>query len=132
MTPNVKLFALFSSLWSVLYFAILSWAIADENRRWPAFWIAYLVFGLGFSIAGKQLGKRDSSRNTRRNTRLNYFLAALVPATAIGIIWELLIQHDSWSGIIGITAVGAAILIVALLVIRRYSIKGMHKEDFFK
>jgi len=130
MTANLKLYAFFSILWSLLFFAALNWGIADTESRWPAIWTASVVYGIGFSVVGKWLGERDSTKS-RINLRGIYMLVSFSISGVIGGFWLALFHPGELWHLLIYTAI-ATVVVGSIFYRYRNSVKGMKNEELFK
>lgn len=131
MTRNLKLFALFSLIWSVAFFSILHWALFDPENRWPTILTAAISYGLGFALMGFLLGKNDLLRHTRRNLGLWYYGVSQIASLLVGGIWILFWKAEEIETLTIMSVIFAFFLAVAALTSRK-KIKGIEKEKLFK
>jgi hypothetical protein len=130
MTRNLKIFALFSFLWSLPFFAFLNWVLENSDRRGPLMLLASLVFGIGFSIAGKRLGHSDHEVVSYPKG-LRYGLVAGVIPSVVGGIWVIGWHKDHLSYLVSYI-VSIFIGLVIYYAIARRTIKGMPKRKLFQ
>ena len=123
MTKNLKIFTLFSFLWSIPYFMVLNWMLYDSNKRGIVMLPTYLVFGAGFSIAGQKLGKRDDQRKVRYSIWVRYVTVAVISSAIVGGIWVAIWQRNRAWWLLSYVVNVAAFLVVIYIYSRR-SIKG--------
>jgi FtsH-binding integral membrane protein len=130
MTQNLRIFTLFSLIWSLSFFATLNWCLENTSTRGPLILLASLIFGVGFSIAGSQLGKHEQKR-VSYPLGLRYGLVAGIVPSIVGSIWVLGWQSDK----LGYLAayIGAILLSFAIYIaIGKKTIKGITKKELFK
>ncbi len=130
MTKNLKLFALFSIGWSIIFFSVLNWGIVNPNHRWPVMWVGAFVYGIGFSILGKYLGKREKGA-IRHNIRAAYVATSTGISGIIGALWVALFHPDQWWQIIAFAVIAGGFT-WHVFVKYRNSVKGMKGEELFK
>lgn len=132
MTRNLKLFILFSLLWSVPFFAVLNWVQADESARGPWMLLFSTLYGLGFAIAGKQLGKKDDQHKVRYSLGIRYGFASLLASAFVGSIW-IIFWHPDQLGSFAFSYITAVIIGLAIAYyLSRKGIKGVPKREIFK
>lgn len=132
MTRNLKLFILFSLLWSIPFFVALNWVQADSNSRGPWMLLFSTVYGVGFSIVAKNLGKRDDQHKVRYSLGVRYGFASLLASAFVGSIWIILWQPDQL-GSFAFSYITAVIIGLAIAYyLSRKGIKGMPKKEIFK
>lgn len=131
MTRNLKLFALFSALWSVPFFMVLHWMLFNPEVRGPIMLLAAPLYGIGFSVAGHHLGKRDDQSKVRYGLRTRYGLTSTIVSILAGGVWIVGWRHDHWWELV----VYGLILVVGLIItyiISKNSIKSIPKGQLFK
>jgi hypothetical protein len=131
MTKNLKLFALFSLVTSIIFFAILDWMLKAPKSRGLIMGIVYIRFAAGFSFMGRYLGKRDDQRSVRYSLRIRYGTVAPLIATIVGAAW-ILIWHRQY---LVALVIYLAVIIVCLAVMATFSkvgIKGTPKSKMFQ
>lgn len=131
MTKNLKLFALMSLVWSVVFFATLHWALFDPDSRGLFIAGAAITYGLGFGLGGYVFGKRDSARNSRLNLGLWYSMTSNIASMLVGSLWVLIFRRDEWPTLVIMAVIFGLISIIAALSSRK-SIKGIEKEKLFQ
>lgn len=131
MTANLKLYVLFSILWSVAFFTALNWGTANSEERWPYILISAVTYGLGFALIGYLLGKPDDQSKVRYNLEQAYTATSNITSAVIGSIWIVFFKpQDRWT----LAVYLPIIVIVAFIGYLNYkkSIKGMDKKELFK
>ncbi len=131
MTGNLKLFALFSFLWSIPYFMVLNWMLYNSDKRRIVMLPTYLVFGIGFSIAGHQLGKREDQSKVRYSLGLRYVLVAVMTSAIVGGVWVAFWQRNHFWWLISYVA-NVIVFLGFLYIFLRRGIKGIPKDKLFK
>ncbi len=131
MTRNLKLFAIFSFLWSIPYFVFLNWTLYSPDKRGVLMLPIYFIFGAGFSIAGHRLGKREDQHKVRYSFGIRYATTAVIVSTLVGVAWVAFWQpHHIWWLVSYIANV--VVFLIIVYVYSRQSIKGIPKKELFK
>jgi uncharacterized membrane protein YeaQ/YmgE (transglycosylase-associated protein family) len=129
MTRNLKLFTLFSVIWSIPFFIMLEWVLQNPDTRGPLMLLTSLIFGIGFSIVGKQLGKKE--KPVRYALGLRYGLIAGVIPSVLGAIWVLGWHGNQINYLL--SYIGAIVLCILIYyVLNQKTIKGITKKELFK
>ncbi len=131
MTRNLRLYILFSLVWSVGFFASLNWCLYNPDKWGWLIGLAATVYGIGFAAMGSYLGSGDSSRNTRINLPLMYGLAASGDSLLIGAVWIWLFENGGWRDFVAIL-VGNIFFLGLYAVISRKFVKGIPNKELFK
>ena len=131
MTSNLKWYMVFSALWSLPFFAVLHWALFDQQNRWQYILVAALAYGIGFAIVGALLGRHDSQAKTRYNLSLLYGLTSNSISFFIGALWILLFRGSHWWELIA-AGMFMVVSVCLQLLANRGRIKGMNKGELFK
>ncbi len=130
MTKNLKLYAAFTIVWSIIFYTVLNWGVADPNHRWPVMWTGAFVYGTGFTFVGKYLGRREKGQ-VRHNVRLAYVATSMGLSGIIGALWVALFHPEQWWQIL-VFAIIAGGFTWHVFVKYRHSVKGMKGEELFK
>jgi surface polysaccharide O-acyltransferase-like enzyme len=131
MTPNLKLFVLFSFIWSIPFFAFLNWTLENSNTRGPWMIAASTIFAVGFTLAGRQLGKREN-KALRSPLALSYGLVAGVIPALVGCVWLLVWQPNNWLGMMLYFTGAIIVSLIIYCVLNKKTIKGITKRELFK
>jgi predicted MFS family arabinose efflux permease len=131
MTRNLKRYAFFSVIWSLLFFTALNWGTAAAEQRGPYILLAAVVYGVGFALMGGFLGKRDDESKVRYSLGQAYSAVSNLASAAIGGVWIVLFRPEQLWQFALYSAVIAAIFIIGIVNYRR-SIKGMSNKDLFR
>jgi MFS family permease len=131
MTRNLKLFALFSVVWSIPFFMVLHWMLFNPESRGPIMLLASPIYGIGFSVAGHHLGKRDDQSKVRYGLGIRYGLTSTIASILVAGVWIVGWRHNhSWEllvyGIILVLGLGVA------YILSKNSIKSIPKQKLFK
>lgn len=132
MTRNLKLFILFSLLWSVPFYTALNWVQADEATRGPWMLLFSTLYGVGFSIAGKQLGKHDDQSRVRYSLGIRYGFASLLSSALVGVIWVIVWKPSQLQSFVLYFGTSIIIGLAIASYLSRHGIKGMPKKELFK
>lgn len=131
MTRNLKAYLVFSIIWSVLFFAVLGWGIANSAERWPYILLAAVTYGGGFGLVGYYFGKRDDQSRVRYSLGDAYGATSNLTSAVIGSIWIVLFRPgDAWT--VAIYLLLMAVVAVLGLIKYRKSIKGMKNTELFQ
>jgi hypothetical protein len=130
MTRNLKLFMLFSVVWSVPFFAVLEWMLQNPNTRGPLMPFASIAYGIGFSIAGRYFGRKED-KVSRAPIGLRYGLFAGLIASAMGLLWALIWHRDHVSYIVSYL-IAISLCFVIYFVLAKLTYKGITKKELFK
>ena len=131
MTANLKIYILFSILWSVCFFVALNWGTALSSDRWPQIVIAAIIYAVGFAGVGYSLQKSDNQSKVRFSLEHAYSAVSQIVSVIIGSIWLILFKSkDAWT----LALYLPFFTIFAILGYLEYkkSIKGMDKKELFK
>jgi len=132
MTRNLKWYLVFCVIWSVVFFAALSWGLADERHRWPYLATAGVVYGLGFALLGYLLGRPDDQSAVRYSLRHRYAAVSSVASATIGIAWLLLFRPPGMMPALPFYVIVIAVVAAVGVWCARRSIKGMSPEELFR
>lgn len=131
MTKQLSKFAVFCVAWSIAFFAVLDWALQDEEQRWPYIWAAAITYGLGFGLSGFLFGRLDDQKNVRYDLRLRYSLTSTILSFVVGAFYIALFNPSSWLMLVIYVAI-ALVFTVPHFMASKKSIKGMDKKELFK
>lgn len=131
MTRNLKCYLAFSIGWSVVFFAMLGWALTEPVSRWPFAAGGGIIYGLGFALGGYLLGRPDDQSKVRYNLGYAYAAVSNIASAVVGTIWIILFRP---SGLVGVPVYLAVIAVfgIAGVAMHRKSIKGISAEDIFQ
>lgn len=130
MTRNLKWYAAFSLTWSLPFYALLNWGVANANRRWPLFWAAAVVYGAGFALLGQYLGRRETGK-IRYNIRAAYVATSFSVSALVFALWVVIWQPSQWPGLVGFGLI-SAVVVASVFVKFRTSVKGFNSRELFK
>jgi hypothetical protein len=131
MTNNLKLYILFSLLWSIVFFAALNWGTAESSSRWPYITLSAVIYGSGFALVGYILGKQDDQSKARYSLEHAYSATSQIVSVTVGAIWIIFFRpQQSWFLLMYIPFF--ALLAILGYINYKKSIKGMDKKELFK
>ncbi len=131
MTTNLKLYAIFSILWSIGFFYALNWGTSASEERWPYIVISAITYGLGFAIVGFLLGKSDDQSKVRYSLSAAYSATSNIVSAIIGSIWIVFFKpQDRWTLAVYLPII-AIVAYIGYLTYKK-SIKGMDNKELFK
>lgn len=131
MTENSKLYAFFCVVWSVIFFAILHWALFDSASRWLYILGAAISYGLGFGIVGAWLGRSDSARDSKHDLSRLYSLISNAASFLVGGLWILIWRGQHWWELLT-ALIFLAISTTIIFLASRGRIKGIDKDKLFQ
>lgn len=131
MTTNLKLYVLFSILWSIGFFAVLNWGTALSSERWPYIIIYAIIFCIGFAAVGSLLQKGDQQSKIRYSLEHAYSATSQIVSVVVGSIWLIFFKpKDAWT--LALYLPFFALFAVIGYLEYKKSIKGMSNKDLFK
>lgn len=131
MTKNLKWYLMFSVVWSLAFFTVLDWGIADPQSSRPYVLGAAIAYGLGFALVGHLLGRPDDQAAVRYDLRSAYAAVSSLVSAAIGTLWILFFQPSAIRGIPVYLAAIAALWVIGAIHAKR-SIKGTSAKELFQ
>lgn len=131
MTRNLKLYAIFSILWSVAFFACLQVLLADPQKYSLLLTVTAFTYALGFALVGWLLSKTDDQSRVRYSLSWRYSLISTIASFVIGAGWVVLFRPSAWPSLVIYLLIASLFLMPEHLSERR-SIKGVTKRELFK
>ncbi len=129
MTKNIKIFAFFSLILSVLFFLILNYSLANFNQRYISYSISVIIIILLYSFTGEYLAQKDNQRKVKTNLTLMYLITPAVINAIIGILWVIIFKRSLLSLYIYIMIIAACLIFY--IIARKFFIKNINKRKIF-
>jgi len=130
MTRNLRLFAIFSAWWAVVYLAVLYWQVLQAHAPAGVMASTFIFFIVLLTSAEAYLARTDNPREVRYGLRVRYSGISAAASCSVSAIWIVVLRHKLWLAI----GLGLASVIVVLAVAwlsGQDKIKGMPKEQLF-
>jgi len=136
ISRNLLLFALLLFIYSVLFRFGLSTLLTAERWVWVV--LISVAYGASIFVTAWMTGKRDGMNNFLFDAGFRWNLTTFIVWGAVSEAWFLLGLHSRYESIriVHITLLiwsGFLILhFILFLILRRRTIKGVHKSDIFE
>jgi hypothetical protein len=136
ISRNLLLFALLLFIYSVLFRFGLSTLLTAERWIWVV--LISVAYGTAIFFTAWTTGKRDGMNNFLFDAGFRWNLTTFIVWGAVSEAWFLLGLHSTYESIriVHITLlIWSAFLIlhfILFLILRRRTIKGVHKSDIFE
>jgi len=136
ISRNLLLFALLLFIYTVLFRFGLGQLLMAEKWAWVA--IIAVVYGIAIFVTAWMTGKREGMNNFLFDAGFRWNLTTFIVWGAASEAWFLLGLHSAYESIrvVHITLLiwsGFLVLhLILFLILRRRTIKGVHRTDIFE
>ena len=129
MTRQLRQFASFSLLWTVVY-ALMIYSFVRRGVAAGALVSVATLFTIALSTAETSWRRHDDQRRVRYSLNLRYTLVTIVASSLGTAVWTLGFQHNGWLFLL--IEIGTVVALVgAHLLVDRTRIKGMSRQQLF-
>src|SRR5437773_12023351 len=113
MTKNLKLFAICTTLWTIVYSAILYNLLQTTTTPDSSMVALFVLFTVLLSGSEKYFSSRDDKRKVRYNLSLRYSVIAALASVIATSFWAIVWQHNMF--VVLVVGVLGSVIVLAIV-----------------